>query len=79
MRRFGSSNHCLAPVATVHAAAAWFCWLPEMHGKSLEYLSMHGLEECTGHVGFTVEDTGICATTGGQGCSKFSPERVEGG
>jgi hypothetical protein len=66
MRRFGSSNHCLAPVATVHAAAAWFCWLPEMHGKSLEYLSMHDLELRDGHVGFHAEDTGMWATTGGE-------------
>ena len=79
MRRFERSSHCLAPVPTVHAAAAWFCRLPQTHGKSLEYLSMHDLELDTSHVGFNAEDTGMCATTGGQGCSKFSVGRLEGG
>ena len=79
MRRFERSSHCLAPVATVHAAAAWFCWLPQMHGKSLEHLSMHGLELRTSHVGFNVEDTGMGAAAGGVACSKFSSGRVEGG
>ena len=71
MRRFERSSHCLAPVPTVHAAAAWFCRLPKMHGKSMDDLSRQGLEECTGQVGFNAEHTGMCATTGGQGCSNW--------
>ena len=79
MRRFERSSHCLAPVPTVHAAAAWFCRLPQTHGKSLEYLSMHDLELDTSHVGFNVEDTGMGAAAGGAGCSQVSPGRVERG
>ena len=30
-------------------------------------------------MGFYSKHTGMCATTGGQGCSKFSPGRFEGG
>ena len=73
MRRFERSSHCLAPVATAHAAEAYFCRLPQNHGKSLEYLSRHDLEEWRVLVGFNVEDTGIVPATGGKGCSRFSP------
>ena len=59
MRRFEGLNHCLTPVPTVHAAAAWFCRLHQKHGNSLEYLSRHDLEERTDHVGFNVGHTGI--------------------
>ena len=67
MRRFERSSHCLAPVPTVHAAAAWFCRLHQNHGNSLDYLSGHDLEEWRAPVGFNVEDTGTGSTTGGEG------------
>ena len=78
MRSFESSNHCLAPLPTVRAAAAWFCRLPENHGDGMDDLSRYGREECHGHVGFIVEDTGIRAAARGMACSNFSPERAEG-
>ena len=59
MRRFECSNYCLAPLAIVHAAAAWFCWLPKNQKNSLDDLSRHDLEECNGHVGFKVGHTGM--------------------
>ena len=79
MRRFERSSHCLAPVPTVHAAAAWFCRLHQNHGNSLDYLSMHGPELRDGLAGFIFEDTGIVPALRGQGCSTFSPGRLEGG
>jgi hypothetical protein len=45
----------------------------------MDNLSRHDLEECGGHVGFNAEDTGMDAAARGEGCSKFSLERVEGG
>ena len=67
MRRFERSNHCLAPVPTVHAAAAWFCRLHQTHGDGVDYLSRHDLELDTDHVGFKVEHTGVGSTMGGEG------------
>ena len=67
MRRFERSSHSLAPVPTVHAAAAWFCRLHQNHEDDLDYLSRHGLKLDTGHAGFNVEDTGTGSTTGGEG------------
>ena len=79
MRRFKSSNQCLAPLAIVHAAVGWFCRLTENHWDGMDYLSRHGLEERDGHVGFNVEDTGMGAAARGVGSSKVSPTRLEGG
>ena len=81
MRRFEPLplNHCLAPVATAHAAEAWFCRLPQNHEDSLEYLSRHGPKLRGGHVGFKVEHTGVGWATGGEGCSNLLSGRVEGG
>ena len=79
MRSFESSNHCLAPLPTVHAAAAWFCRLPQNHGDGMDNLSRYGREECNGHVGFNVEHTGMGAAAGGAACTKFPPGRLEGG
>ncbi len=73
MRRFERSSHCLAPVATAHAAEAWFCRLHQKHEESLEYLSMHGPELRTDHVGFKVGHTGAGWATGGEGSSIPSP------
>ena len=67
MRRFERSNHCLAPVPTVHAAEAWFCRLHQNHEESLEDLSRHDLEEWRVLVGFKVEHTGVGFATGGEG------------
>ena len=67
MRRFERSSHSLAPVPTVHAAAAWFCRLPQNHGDGVDYLSRHGPELRDGHVGFIFEGTGIVPALGGQG------------
>ena len=66
MRRFERSSHCLAPVATAHAAEAYFCRLHQKHGKSLDDLSRHDLEECNDHVRFKAEHTGMGTTVGGQ-------------
>ncbi len=77
MRRFESSNQCLAPLAIVHAAAECFCRLLENHGDGMDNLSRHGLKERAGHVGFNVEDTGMGAAAGGVGSSKVSPTRLE--
>ena len=77
MRRFERSSHCLAPVPTAHAAEAYFCRLPQNHGKSLEYLSRHDLELDTDQVGFNAEHTGMCATTGGEGSSPISATLFE--
>ena len=79
MRRFERSSHCLAPVATAHAAEACFCRLHQKHGNSLEYLSRHDLEECNGDYGFNVEDTGVVSATGGKEIVPISPTRFEGG
>ena len=79
MRSFESSNHCLAPLRTAHAAAAWFCRLPENIGDGMDNLSRHDLEECHSHMGFDAEDTGMGAAAGGMACSNFSSERAEGG
>ena len=79
MRRFESSNYCVAPIATVHAAAACFCRLHQKHGKSLEYLSRHDLEECNGDYGLKVEHTGVGSATGGEGIVHTSPTRLEEG
>ena len=78
MRRFERSNHCLATLLTVHAAAAWFCRLPQNHGDGMDNLSRYGREECNGNVGFIVEDTGIRAAARGMACSNFSSELAEG-
>ena len=59
MRRFERSSHCLTPVPTAHAAEACFCRLPKNHGNSLDYLSMHDLEEWRGDLGFKVGHTGM--------------------
>jgi hypothetical protein len=79
MRRFERSNYCLAPIATAHAAEACFCRLHQTHEESLEYLSRHGPKLRGGHVGFKAGHTGVGGATGGEGCSKFSPGRLEGG
>ena len=79
MRRFERSNYCLAAIATVHAAAAWFCRLHQTHGKGLEYLSRHGLELRYGLVGFNSEDKGIVPALGGKEIVPISPTRFVGG
>ena len=65
MRSFESSNHCLAPLPTVHAAAAWFCRLPENNGDGMDDLSRHGLDHSNSDYGVTVEDTGMGGAAGG--------------
>ena len=79
MRSFESSNHCLAPLPTVHAAAAWFCRLPQNHGDGMDNLSRYVREECHGHVGFIVEDTGTGRAVMGQKVVPVPATRVEGG
>ena len=79
MRRFERSSHSLAPVPTVHAAAAWFCRLHQNHEESMDDLSRHDLEECNDHVGFKAEHTGMGTTVGGQEIVPTSPTRVEEG
>ena len=73
MRRFERSSHSLAPVPTVHAAAAWFCWHPKNQKNSLDDLSRQGLDLRTDHVAFKVEHTGAGWATGGEGSSIPSP------
>ena len=77
MRSFESSNHCLAPLPTVHAAAAWFCRLPQNHGDGMDNLSRYGREECNGHAGFNVEHTGMGAAEEGTECTKFFPDDLK--
>ena len=59
----------MSPVATVHAAAAWFCRRLQNHGDGLEYLSRHDLELDTDDEGLNVEHTGMCSKGGGEGSS----------
>ena len=79
MRSFESSNHCLAPLRTAHAAAAWFCRFPENIGDGMDNLSRYDREECHGHVGFIVEDMGTGRAVMGQKVVPVPPTRVEGG
>jgi hypothetical protein len=79
MRRFDRSSRCLAPLPTVHAAAAWFCRLLQNHGDGKANLSRYGREECDGHVEFISKHKGMEAAARGVACSKFSPTRLEGG
>ena len=58
------SSHGLAPLRTAHAAAAWFCRLPENIGDGMDNLSRYDREECNGHVRFNVEDTGMGGAAG---------------
>ena len=67
MRRFERSSHSLAPVPTAHAAEACFCRLPQNQKNSLDYLSMHDLEEWRVDLGFKVGHTGMGWATGGKG------------
>ena len=59
MGRFERLNHCLTPVPTVHAAAAWFCRLHQKHEESMDDLSRHDLELDTDDLGFKVEHTAM--------------------
>ena len=78
MRRFGRSSHGLAPLPTAHAAAAWFCRLPENHGDGMDNLSRHDLEERNDHVGgFNAKHTGMGVAAGGQKVVPVPPTRVE--
>ena len=77
MRRFERSRRCLAPLSTVHAAAAWFCRLPQNHGDGKDNLSRYDREECDGHVGFITKHTGMEAAAGGVGCSSSLSRRLE--
>ena len=67
MRRFESLNHCLPPLATVHAAAAWFCCGIRRSTRKAwtTHLSRHDLEECHGEYEFKVEDCEV--SSGGVG------------
>ena len=67
----------MSPVATVHAAAEWFCRRLQKHLDGIEYLSRHDLEECGGDYGINVEHTGMGSKGGGEGSSTISPTRLE--
>ena len=79
MRRFERSSHCLAPVATAHAAEACFCRLLQNHGNSLEYLSRHDLELRDGDYGLKVEHTGVGSAEGGVEIVLMPATSFEGG
>ena len=79
MRRFERSNYCLAPIATVHAAAACFCRLHQNHGNSLDYLSMHDLELRDGDYGLKVEHTAAGSAEGGVEIVLMPATSFEGG